>query len=166
MAIERSVASGLIAVPPSRCIGCNPTRNLYCAQWNVANRREAVVADRHLGRLKWAESAPTGVAQRTAGIGRRPGIGRYRVSPFSDDRDTLGDGPPSQGTFGDPDPHALRSGRGRASRDGHVSFREHRERWPYTAGMVVRPLPAAKGGADRKRRRRRPEADMALITNF
>jgi len=32
-------------------------------------------------RLKWAESRPTGVAQETAGIGRRPGIRRYAASP-------------------------------------------------------------------------------------
>ena len=38
-------------------------------------RREADIADRVLGRLNWAESRPTGVAQGTAGIGRRPGIG-------------------------------------------------------------------------------------------
>ncbi len=45
----------------------------------------------------WADSRPTGVAQGTAGIGRRPGIGVYgdiaAAPPCSDDWDTLGDGP-------------------------------------------------------------------------
>ena len=45
------------------------------------SRRLADVADPDLGRLNWAESRPTGVAQGTAGIGRRPGIPRYSVSP-------------------------------------------------------------------------------------
>jgi hypothetical protein len=45
------------------------------------SRRQADVAVRGGGCRIWAESRPTGVAQGTAGIGRRPGIRRYAVSP-------------------------------------------------------------------------------------
>jgi hypothetical protein len=43
--------------------------------------READIADPGLGRRKWAESRPSGVAQGTAGIGRRPGRSAFRVPP-------------------------------------------------------------------------------------
>src|SRR5271155_1869526 len=48
---------------------------------NGRSRLIADVPDRGRGRDSWAESRPTGVAQETAGIDRRPGIRRHAVSP-------------------------------------------------------------------------------------
>jgi hypothetical protein len=44
---------------------------------DVSNRRRPAVADRGLGRLNWAESAPTGVVTQRTGVRAKP------VVPFA-----------------------------------------------------------------------------------
>jgi hypothetical protein len=78
----------------------------YFRAANGRSRRKAPVADRGLGRLKWAESGLTGVAQGTAGIGRKPDIRRYAASPHlrskqasTEARQALRMGPTSNATL-------------------------------------------------------------------